>query len=1061
MPDDPSKCIRVRGAREHNLKGIDVDIPRDKLVVITGLSGSGKSSLAFDTIFAEGQRKYMESLSAYARQFLDQLKKPDVDDVEGLPPTIAIEQRSGVANPRSTVATTTEIYDYLRLLFARCGRPCCWAPTRTRKDGTVLERCGKPIESTSASQIVEAVMSSIGTPAPRVMILAPVVRAKKGFHKDVLEDAQSKGWGRIRVAPGGRNPQVFEIREALKKGGENPLDLARHEKHTLDIVIDRIVPAAESRQRLAESVEASLRAAEGTVIISIEELREDGTPAWVDRVFSEKHACSVHPECSLAELSPRVFSFNSPQGACPECHGLGAIMEFDADLCIPDKSKTLAQGAIKPWKVPPPMGRFFRRRIKFFCESFGVSPNTPVERIPKRLVKILLHGADAEEQEEFGAKFDGVGASLRAWFEKTESSFMREWLGQFMREKTCPACRGDRLRIETLSVVVASDHAANLRGRESVVASLGGAPRGPREIPLNIADLAGLTILDAVDYLKGLKLTSEHRVIAEPILKEVLSRLGFLTSVGLEYLSLDRKTGTLSGGEAQRIRLATQVGSKLVGACYVLDEPTIGLHQRDNTRLISTLRHLADIGNSVLVVEHDEEMIRAADHVLDVGPGPGVHGGRIVAQGTIPEIIAEPGSLTGQYLSHRRRIETSRTRRPLDPARRAIVIKGARENNLKNIDAAFPVGGGSTGAKGSGGLICVTGVSGSGKSTLVNDILLKAARHALSGGGSRDLPGQHGRITGLAPARGGTGIDRVIEVDQSPIGRTPRSNPATYTGVFGDIRNIFATTKEAKIRGYTPGRFSFNVRAQKGGGRCEACEGQGLKKIEMHFLPDVYVACEVCGGSRYNRETLEVTFRGKSIAQVLRMTIEQACEFFQNHPKIARFVECLRDVGLGYIELGQPSTTLSGGEAQRVKLATELGKTRGFGGPARGDDPSTDDNDSDEPGDSDERPRSIRADSPYGSTLYILDEPTTGLHFDDVNRLIQVLNRLADAGNTLVVIEHNLDVIKCADWIIDLGPEGGDAGGTIVAAGTPEQVARNEKSHTGKYLREILAHATH
>jgi excinuclease ABC subunit A len=681
------------------------------------------------------------------------------------------------------------------------------------------------------------------------------------------------------------------------------------------------------------------------------------------------------------------------------------------------------------------MGRIYRRKLRSFCEDFGVSHTKPVSSLPEWAVRILIHGTTPEDVKEHGASFDGVGKSLRAWYEKTESAWMREWLGQFMREAVCPTCQGDRLRLESLCVLLDSAHSPDLRGRPSAAALLSGRKPGA----INIADLARLTINDAVDYIKGLKLTSEQQVIAEPIFKEVLSRLGFLTSVGLEYLSLDRKTGTLSGGEAQRIRLATQVGSKLVGACYVLDEPTIGLHQRDNTRLINTLRHLADIGNTVLVVEHDEDMIRHADHVLDIGPGPGVHGGRVVAQGTIPDIIAEPGSLTGDYLSGRKRIQTPRRRRDVSE-KKAIVVKGARENNLKNIDVAFPVG----------GIICVTGVSGSGKSTLVNDILLQAAKEILAGGGVKSRAGAHARVLGLTPGRGSVGIDRVIEVDQSPIGRTPRSNPATYTGIFDEIRKIFAATKEARIRGYTPGRFSFNVRAQKGGGRCEACEGQGLKKIEMHFLPDVYVNCEVCSGTRYNRETLEVLYRGKSIADVLKMTVEQACGFFENHPRIGRFVECLRDVGLGYIELGQPSTTLSGGEAQRVKLATELGKTRGLvvaaAANGNGDDAEEEDR----------KPSTIRADAAFGNTLYILDEPTTGLHFDDVNRLVQVLNRLADAGHTLVVIEHNLDVIKCADWIIDLGPEGGDAGGSIVAAGTPEQVALVEKSHTGRYLRDLL-----
>jgi excinuclease ABC subunit A len=1087
---DVRTCIRVRGAREHNLKNIDVNIPRDRLVVITGLSGSGKSSLAFDTIFAEGQRKYMESLSAYARQFLDQLKKPDVDDIEGLPPTIAIEQRSGVANPRSTVATTTEIYDYLRLLYARCGSPTCWFPTKTKKDGGVAERCGRPITATTATQIIDAVMAlgldlSRKHPQgefPRMMVLSPVVRARKGFHKDVLEEVQGKGWGRVRVAPGGKNPAVLEIRDVLKKGGENPLDLGRYEKHSIDVVVDRIVPRPETRQRVAEAVEAALRLADGTVIVAVEEPAGEGRgaqpggAAWHDHVYSEKFACPIHPECALEELSPRLFSFNSPWGACAECHGLGMVMEFDEDLCVPDRTKSLAEGAVKPWKVPPPMGRFYRRRLRHFADSFGVSMHQAVGAMPEAKLRILLRGTTPEDEKKFGAKFEGVGPGLRQWYEKTESSFIREWLSQYMHEAPCPACHGDRLKIEALHVQLGSSHAADT-GRAFSETVIGRAPpRAADGRSLNVAELSRLTINDAADFIRGLSLTAEQHTIAEPVLKELLGRLGFLTSVGLDYLSLDRKTGTLSGGEAQRIRLATQVGSKLVGACYVLDEPTIGLHQRDNARLISTLRHLADIGNTVLVVEHDEDMIRCADHVLDVGPGPGVHGGKVIAQGTVPEIIAEPGSLTGQYLGGVKRIRAPRAgeRRAVDP-KNAVCVKGARENNLKGVDAAFPLG----------GLVCVTGVSGSGKSTLVNDILLQAAKRDILG--SRVRPGAHDRVTGLKK------IDRVIEVDQSPIGRTPRSNPATYTGVFDEIRRIFATTKEAKIRGYKPGRFSFNVRAKNGGGRCEACEGQGLKKIEMHFLPDVYVSCEVCGGTRYNRETLEVKYRGKSIADVLKMTIEEASAFFENHPRIHRFVTCLRDVGLGYVELGQPSTQLSGGEAQRVKLATELGKIGGPpGGRRRDGDEDGDDapasavaDDLDVPDDEDvdgadeldeaavesslrrgtpEREKTsaeraaerIAAASAVQKTLYVLDEPTTGLHFDDVNRLIEVLNRLADGGHTLVVIEHNLDVIKCADWIIDLGPEGGDRGGQIVAAGTPEQVMATPASHTGRFLKMHL-----
>ncbi len=1043
-----AQCIRVRGAREHNLKNIDANIPRDRLVVITGLSGSGKSSLAFDTIFAEGQRKYMESLSAYARQFLDQLKKPDVDDIEGLPPTIAIEQRSGVSNPRSTVATTTEIYDYLRLLFARCGKPTCWFPTETKKDGTVVSRCGREISATSASQIVDAVMG-LGTDV-RLMVLAPVVRAKKGFHKDVLEDMQSKGWGRIRVAPGGKNAEVLDIRDALKKGGENPLGLGRYEKHSIDVVVDRIALKPEARQRLAEAIESALRLTDGTVVISVE---GPGTPpTWTDRVYSEKFACPDHPECALEELSPRLFSFNSPHGACAECHGLGTIMEFDEDLVIPDRSKSISEGAIKPFRVPPPMGRYFRKLLRKFCEAFKVDPDQSIAAMSPATVRMLLKGTTPEEEKKHKAKFGGVGLALRNWYEKTESSFIREWLGQYMHEAECPVCHGDRLKVDALHVQLSSLHAADTK--KSLSASVIGRERNDGRT-LNIAELSRLTINDAADFVRDAVLSTEQATIAEPILKEVLGRMGFLTSVGLEYLSLDRKTGTLSGGEAQRIRLATQVGSKLVGACYVLDEPTIGLHQRDNARLITTLRHLADTGgggNTVIVVEHDEDMIRAADHVLDVGPGPGVHGGRIVAQGTVPEIIAEPGSLTGQYLSGIKRIAapTAEQRRPLDQ-KNAITIKGASENNLKHIDVSFPLGLAKSGAAAAtGAFVCVTGVSGSGKSTIVNDILLNAAKKDLHS--SRVRPGAHEKIVGL------NRIDRVIEVDQSPIGRTPRSNPATYTGIFDEIRRIFSTTKEAKIRGYKPGRFSFNVSAKNGGGRCEACEGQGLKKIEMHFLPDVFVSCEVCDGKRYNRETLEVHYRGKSIADVLAMTIEESCTFFENHPRIGRFVGCLRDVGLGYVELGQPSTQLSGGEAQRVKLATELGKIGGPpGGRRKHGDDEEDGAEVDVAEEAEDKPdAAARFAGPALRTLYVLDEPTTGLHFDDVNRLIQVLNRLADSGNTLVVIEHNLDVIKCADWLIDLGPEGGDNGGRIIAQGTPEQVMEVPGSYTGRFLRAHL-----
>ena len=758
-----------------------------------------------------------------------------------------------------------------------------------------------------------------------------------------------------------------------------------------------------------------------------------------------------------------MFSFNSPHGACAECHGLGTIMEFDEHLVIPDASKSLAEGAVKPFRVPPPMGRVFRKKLRLFCEHFDVTQHQSVSTFSPALMKILLKGTTPEDAKKYKHAFDGIGPALRSWYERTESSFIREWLGQYMHEAICPACRGDRLKIDALHVQMSSTHGADVQKAFSA-AVIGRAINDGRT--LNIAELSRLTINDAADFIRDMMLSVEQKTIAEPILKELLGRMGFLVSVGLEYLSLDRKTGTLSGGEAQRIRLATQVGSKLVGACYVLDEPTIGLHQRDNARLIGTLRHLADIGNTVIVVEHDEDMVRSADHVLDVGPGPGVHGGTIVAQGTIPEIIAEPKSLTGQYLSGIKRIETPRPeqRRALDP-KHAIVVKGATENNLRAIDAAFPLGrepraqarapqtsddaGPRTSVQPSiqgGSFICVTGVSGSGKSTLVNDILLRATKRELHA--SRERPGAHAKITGLSR------IDRVIEVDQSPIGRTPRSNAATYTGIFDEIRKIFGSTKEAKIRGYKVGRFSFNVSSKNGGGRCEACEGQGLKKIEMHFLPDVYVSCEVCSGKRYNRETLEVTFRGKSIADVLAMTVEQACVFFDAHPRIGRYVTCLRDVGLGYIELGQPSTQLSGGEAQRVKLATELGKIGSPGSPAlrAGRNSDEEGEDEKEEAEKQEKPGS-ESRGTQSKTLYVLDEPTTGLHFEDVNRLIQVLNRLADSGHTLVVIEHNLDVVKCADWIIDLGPEGGDKGGLIIAAGTPEQVMEVPGSYTGRFLK--------
>ncbi len=955
----PSGLVRIRGAREHNLKNLDLEIPRDRMVVMTGVSGSGKSSLAFDTIFAEGQRKYMESLSAYARQFLDQMRKPDIESIEGLPPTIAIEQRGGGHTPRSTVATTTEIYDYLRLLYARAGRPTCW---HRDARGRV---CGKSITAASPTQIVEMLLGRFD--GRRAMVCGPVVRGRKGFHKEIAEGLQKQGFVRARV-----NGAIVDLREALKEDGDNPLGLGRYEMHDIEAVVDRVKIDAEGRQRLAESVETAFKIGTGSLLLLVEDESAEG--GWAEHRFSEHFACPDHPECSIEDLAPRLFSFNSPHGACPDCAGLGTVNEFDEELVVPDRAKSLKDGAIEPWrKNGKRMNIFYGRLLRKFCDAYDVSPTTPVDRLPKKAWRVLMDGGP------LGSKvFEGVLPNLRRRYETSESEFVREKLHGYMTAAKCPTCGGARLRPAALGVKIDGD--------------LDGDDR-----TLDISEVVGLTIERAAGFFDGLRLTGEGSAIAAPILREVQARLGFLRSVGLDYLTLDRSSGTLSGGEAQRIRLATQVGSGLVGVCYVLDEPTIGLHQRDNDRLIATLRHLTDIGNTVLVVEHDEDVIRSADHVVDIGPGPGRHGGTVVAQGTPEEVAAHETSLTGMYLSGRRRIEVPQTRRTLD-AKNAIVVKGAAANNLKDVDAAFPLG----------GIVCVTGVSGSGKSSLVNEVLLKAALRQVVG--TKVVPGKHARVNGLQR------IDRVVDVDQSPIGRTPRSNPATYTGVFDEIRKLFCQTTEAKIRGYQPGRFSFNVK----GGRCESCQGQGVRRIEMHFLPDVFVECETCRGRRYNRETLEVRYRGRNIADVLDLTVEDAVDFFEAHPKIHRMMSCVRDVGLDYMQLGQASTTLSGGEAQRVKLASELG--------AR----------------------------PTGHTLYILDEPTTGLHFEDVRKLLAVLQRLADAGNTLVVIEHNLDVIKCADWIIDLGPEGGDRGGTILAEGTPEEIASRDESHTGRWLRTVL-----
>ena len=956
------KSIRVRGAREHNLKSLDVDIPRDRMVVITGVSGSGKSSLAFDTIFAEGQRKYMESLSAYARQFLTQWQKPDVDSIEGLPPTIAIEQRSGGHNPRSTVATITEIYDYLRVLFARCATATCWA----QAGGTAASprTCGRPIAATAATQIVDALM---GFNKRRLMICSPVIRGKKGFHGAVVEGLQKHGFVRARV-----DGTIVDIRDALKEGGENPLSLGRYERHTIEAVVDRVVIGPDVRQRLADSVEVAIRLSDGllTALVEIDD-------TWVEHSYSEKLACSEHPECSLDELAPRLFSFNSPYGACRQCDGLGTISEFDVQLIVSDPTLGVGEGAIEPWrKNGKRMNMYYGRMMRRFCDRAEVKRTTPYEKLPQNIRRILIDGTTESEESSLGFSFEGVIPSLRRRYDKTDSDFVKERLRGYMSSALCPACGGRRLRPESLHV--------RLPGADGV----------------SIADITAMTIERALEFFGQLELTAERRTIAEPILREVNARLGFLASVGLNYLTLDRTAGTLSGGEAQRIRLATQVGSGLVGVCYVLDEPTIGLHHRDNDRLIATLRRLTEIGNTVLIVEHDAGMIRAADHIIDIGPGPGHHGGTVTAQGTVQEILDNDCSLTGAYLSGRRRIKLPARRRELSESV-ALVVKGAQQNNLDSIDVTFPLG----------GLICVTGVSGSGKSTLVNDILFKAARRAVHG--SRVSPGAHSRVNGLGQ------IDRVIQVNQSPIGRTPRSNPATYTGIFDDIRRVFTLTQESRIRGYLPGRFSFNVK----GGRCEACQGQGVKKIEMHFLPDIFVTCEVCRGKRYNRETLEITYRHKTIADVLEMPVEEAMDFFEAHTRTHRMLECLRDVGLEYLHLGQPSTTLSGGEAQRIKLASELGS------------PSA------------------------GHSLYVLDEPTTGLHFADIEKLLGVFDKLVDAGSTLVVIEHNLDVIKCADWIIDLGPEGGDGGGRVIATGPPKRIAATRGSHTGRYLKPLLGEA--
>ncbi|MEQ6388804.1 excinuclease ABC subunit UvrA [Bacillaceae bacterium S4-13-58] len=935
------KSIKVQGARAHNLKNINVEIPKQKLVVLTGLSGSGKSSLAFDTIYAEGQRRYVESLSAYARQFLGQMDKPDVDSIEGLSPAISIDQKTTSRNPRSTVGTATEIYDYLRLLFARVGRPTC--PIH-----------GIEISSQTVQQMVDRIMDY--PERTKLQILAPFVSGRKGTHVKALEDLKKEGYVRLRV-----NGETRDINDDI--------NLDKNKKHSIEVVIDRIVVKEGIRGRLSDSLESALNLGDGKVIVDIIDQEE--------LVFSEHFAC---PECgfSISDLEPRLFSFNSPFGACEKCDGLGTQLEVDLDLVIPDWDRTLRDHAIAPWE--PTSSQYYPSLLEAVCTHYGIDMDTPVKNIQKDQMEKILFGSGKEKiffsyQNEFGVLrendiyFEGVIHNVARRYKETNSDFIREQMEKYMVQKDCPKCKGYRLKEEARAVLINGKHAGQV---------------------------TELSVTEATDFFKNLNLTEKEQKIAHMILKEIQERLNFLANVGLDYLNLSRAAGTLSGGEAQRIRLATQIGSALTGVLYVLDEPSIGLHQRDNDRLLSTLQRMRDLDNTLLVVEHDEDTMLAADYLIDIGPGAGVHGGEIIAMGTPEEVMKNKKSLTGQYLSGEKFIPLPVERRR--PDGRFVEIIGAAENNLKNTNAQIPLG----------LFTVVTGVSGSGKSSLVNEILYKSAARILNG--AKIKAGQHKEMKGLEQ------LDKVIDIDQSPIGRTPRSNPATYTGVFDDIRDVFAQTNEAKIRGYKKGRFSFNVK----GGRCEACRGDGIIKIEMHFLPDVYVPCEVCHGHRYNRETLEVKYKGKNIADVLEMTIEDALEFFENIPKIKRKLQTIADVGLGYVTLGQPATTLSGGEAQRVKLASELHR------------------------------RST------GRSLYILDEPTTGLHVDDISRLLKVLQRLVENGDTVIIIEHNMDVIKCADYLIDLGPEGGDRGGEIIATGTPEEVAENNISHTGRYLKPIL-----
>ena len=933
--------IVVKGARAHNLKGVDIELPKNKLIVMTGLSGSGKSSLAFDTIYAEGQRRYVESLSAYARQFLGQMDKPDVDTIEGLSPAISIDQKTTSKNPRSTVATVTEIYDYIRLLYARVGKPYC--PYH-----------GIEIESQTVQQMVDRILEL--EERTKIQLLAPVISHRKGSHEKLIEDIGKKGYVRLRV-----DDEIVDVNEVPQ--------LDKNKNHTIEVVVDRLVVKDGIETRLADSIETALELAEGNLTVDVingEELK-----------FSENHAC---PICgfSIGELEPRMFSFNSPFGACPTCDGLGQKLKVDLDLVIPDKNKTLNEGAIEPWE--PTSSDFYPTLLKRVCEVYKINMDKPYKKLTDRQKNILMNGSGEKEieftftQRNGGTRkrkmvFEGVVPNIDRRYHESPSEYTREMMSKYMTELPCETCHGKRLSKEALSVYVGD---------------------------YNIGEVVEYSIKNALYYFENLKLSDQDKSIADQILKEIISRLSFLNNVGLEYLTLERSSGTLSGGEAQRIRLATQIGSRLTGVLYVLDEPSIGLHQRDNDRLINTLKEMRDLGNTLIVVEHDDDTMRAADYLVDVGPGAGNHGGEVVSSGTPNKVMKDKKSLTGQYLSGKKRIEVPEYRREITD--RKIQIKGAKSNNLKNVNVDFPLS----------VLTVVTGVSGSGKSSLVNEILYKALAQKINK--SKVKPGNFDEIKGIDQ------LDKIIDIDQSPIGRTPRSNPATYTGVFDDIRDVFAQTNEAKIRGYQKGRFSFNVK----GGRCEACKGDGIIKIEMHFLPDVYVPCEVCDGKRYNRETLEVTYKGKNIADVLEMTVEEATHFFENIPKIKRKLQTLVDVGLGYITLGQQATTLSGGEAQRVKLASELHK------------------------------RST------GRSIYILDEPTTGLHVDDISRLLKVLNRIVENGDTVVIIEHNLDVIKTADHIIDLGPEGGEGGGTIIATGTPEEIAQNKGSYTGQYLKPVL-----